>query len=695
MKKNFTAVLLLFFCAAIYKDANAQFQYISPLPGAKYVTPESNIILHFSNELNGVYVIDNHRYTVKGSKSGKHAVEVKLLEHGTTIILQPLQKFAEGEKVTVNVGEGIKSVSGLKISPSTFSFQVRPHYTDGERQLMSEQLQRVYREEDGEQEQRGPEPGSDTPGGLPEFTISTNTNPTSGDIFFSHFDIFTGGGDTHYCIINNNGDSVYGKADTVTFNNFFLNKNGYLTAYNRIDSAFAMFDSNYYQIAEYQMGNGYKSDVHEFQINPDGTHWVLAYDPQIVDMTVYSSSYCNHATVIGCVVQKLDKDNNVLFEWRSWDHYSILDADHISFSNCLIDYVHANTIEIDNDGNILLCCRNMSEITKINAVTGAIMWRLGGLNNQFTFINDADGISYQHDIKRIANGNITLYDNGNFHTTPVSKAKEYTLDEVNKKATLVWSYKRTIDTKDVYAKAMGSVQRLSNGNTFICWGLVIGQQAAPSITEVTSSGTVVWEMDLTGNFSAHAIYRAHRRDWTPCSRPTAALIKVKKITSVSAKVDWENGTGADSYDVQYKKLTQNKWRIKHTSLTKKKLSNLDPNTAYMYQVRTRCSDNEVSGWTPLDTFTTLQARESQVVAEQPMFDLYPNPATTSIYVTPNFETNQDLLIEIYDMEGKKIISSISEAGEELQINVAKFTSGIYVVRMITPERQLTQKFVKQ
>ena len=51
----------------------------------------------------------------------------------------------------------------------------------------------------------------------------------------------------------------------------------------------------------------------------------------------------------------------------------------------IIDYCHTNAIEQDNDGNILISSRNMDEITKINRITGQIIWRLGGKNNQFEF----------------------------------------------------------------------------------------------------------------------------------------------------------------------------------------------------------------------------------------------------------------------------------------------------------------------
>lgn len=41
-----------------------------------------------------------------------------------------------------------------------------------------------------------------------------------------------------------------------------------------------------------------------------------------------------------------------------------------------------------------------------------MIWILGGRRNQFVFTNDLR-FSRQHDIRRLANGNITLFDNGN------------------------------------------------------------------------------------------------------------------------------------------------------------------------------------------------------------------------------------------------------------------------------------------
>ncbi len=131
------------------------------------------------------------------------------------------------------------------------------------------------------------------------------------------------------------------------------------------------------------------------------------------------------------------------------------------------------------------------------------MWRLGGKNNQFEFINDPIGFSYQHSIRRVSGNNIILFDNGNYHTPAFSRAIEYSLDEVNKKVTLVWQYR---STPDVFAIAMGNVQRLSNGNTLIGWGTL----ANPSVTEVNPAGQKVYEQR---NPNMVYSYRAHRFLW--------------------------------------------------------------------------------------------------------------------------------------------------------------------------------------
>lgn len=131
----------------------------------------------------------------------------------------------------------------------------------------------------------------------------------------------------------------------------------------------------------------------------------------------------------------------------------------------------------------------MDEITKIDRDTGDIIWRFGvnSLNNMFTFTNDSIGFSHQHDCRWIENGNLTLYDNGNLHSPSFSQSVEYSVDEGNLTATLVWNY---INDQVIYGSAMGSSDRLPGGNTLICWG----NTNPIHISEVTYSKNKALEM---------------------------------------------------------------------------------------------------------------------------------------------------------------------------------------------------------
>jgi hypothetical protein len=95
------------------------------------------------------------------------------------------------------------------------------------------------------------------------------------------------------------------------------------------------------------------------------------------------------------------------------------------------------------------------------------MWRLGGNANQFNFVNDPQQFKAQHDIRRIGNGNVTLFDNGALSPLHAAAGKEYDLDEITLTATLAWSFTENANT---YSRALGNLQRLPNGNSLINYG---------------------------------------------------------------------------------------------------------------------------------------------------------------------------------------------------------------------------------
>ena len=131
------------------------------------------------------------------------------------------------------------------------------------------------------------------------------------------------------------------------------------------------------------------------------------------------------------------------------------------------------------------------------------MWRFGGRNSQFTIVDDPLGdFSGQHSVRVLPNGNLLLFDNGLRHNPPESRAVEYKLDTRLMTATMVWEYRHT---PPIYAPFVGSVERYTNGSTFIGYGYV------SRMTEVKSDGTVAWEGQLMFNDQPGPLfYRAFR-----------------------------------------------------------------------------------------------------------------------------------------------------------------------------------------
>ena len=70
------------------------------------------------------------------------------------------------------------------------------------------------------------------------------------------------------------------------------------------------------------------------------------------------------------------------------------------------------------DGHVLISLRHLSQVIKINRKTGAIMWKLGGPDGDFTFHGKDPGPSWQHDARLHEDGTLSLFDNGNGRDPP-------------------------------------------------------------------------------------------------------------------------------------------------------------------------------------------------------------------------------------------------------------------------------------
>jgi hypothetical protein len=281
-------------------------------------------------------------------------------------------------------------------------------------------------------------------------TVTTPAQNTADGYIFVASASEVYGGPPVMLILDNDGEPVYirttqenlfvsdFKKQTVNGVDYLTYQAGPRTAGYTFGHSYVL-NKNYQLVDVWTMSTG--SDLHEFLLLDNGHAILMAYVPMPFDLTPYGGPA--NGILVDIVLQEQDANKNVVFEWHGLDHMPIEDT-HVDLNvTTPVDYLHTNAIAVDDDGNWLLSHRNFSEITKISRQTDNIIWRMGGgAGNEFTFTNDS-GFYNQHNINRLENGNITLFDNGNFHSPPHSRGVEYTIDEVAKTATRVWQYPAT------------------------------------------------------------------------------------------------------------------------------------------------------------------------------------------------------------------------------------------------------------
>jgi hypothetical protein len=338
------------------------------------------------------------------------------------------------------------------------------------------------------------------PDTLPRVAVATSQSPAAGFVMLG-FSSTESPNKYYALIIDNGGNPVWYREFPGAVVDFQKQSNGSYTAFTAMDGSpphFYEFDNLGNISREFRAGNGLETGPHELRLFDDGYY---LFGVQFQEMNLTGAGGLQNARIRGTIVEYHRGAGSLL--WNPFEHFQVTDAaPDISLTAANVNPWHGNAIDLDNDGNLLVSFRNLDEITKINSRTGEIIWRLGGKKNQFTFANDPwQGFSHQHGIRRLPNGNIILFDNGNLHSPPESRAVEYRLDEQRKIAEQVWEYRHQ---PPLYGFALGFAQRLANGHTLISFG------TTQRVVEVDRAGTKRWELSILG--TQIFTYRAFRID---------------------------------------------------------------------------------------------------------------------------------------------------------------------------------------
>ena len=300
--------------------------------------------------------------------------------------------------------------------------------------------------------------------------------------------------------------------------------------------SYLVYDAAYRKIASVKAGHDLAGDLHEFQLTPRGTAFLSVYREVPYDLSGVGGP--KHGFAYDSVVQEVNvATRKVVFEWHSLDHVGLSESLQANQEPALhasdkrpFDYFHVNSIADGPDGTILISGRNTSALYLIRR-DGSIAWRLGGKRSDFTIVPGAE-FSFQHDVRRHADGTLTIFDNNAADPASTAPARpiRLALDMGAMTATLVREYR---PANPPTAWAMGNVEQLPDGGVFVGWG------TAGSFTEFAPDGTVRFDAALADGSST---YRAFRASWVgkPTELPRVAVTRDSR--GAVAHVSWNGAT---------------------------------------------------------------------------------------------------------------------------------------------------------
>jgi hypothetical protein len=186
--------------------------------------------------------------------------------------------------------------------------------------------------------------------------------------------------------------------------------------------------------------------------------------------------------ILGDMIVVLNRDLEVVWTWDTFDHLDVrrlaTQSETCNPDACpplflhpeANDWVHGNAVTETPEGDLLLSLRHQDWVIKVDfrhgSGSGSILWRLGE-DGDFT-IDSTDPhpwFSHQHDAEMEPDGTMSLFDNNNLgraqDPNAHSRGQVFRLDEQNRVAELVLNA-----DLGVYAFALGSAQKLEDGNYF-------------------------------------------------------------------------------------------------------------------------------------------------------------------------------------------------------------------------------------
>jgi hypothetical protein len=512
-------------------EAQANSVAVSPLPGTEDASPSTQI--SFLGEP-GTKVAD---VSVVGSHSGNHPGKLEPYSTGTGASFVPNEAFQAGEQVAVHALVGIGT--GTPEQPVTSIFTIA-------HQASVSQAEFPNNPGDPRAVQRYASAPGLTPSTV-RVTTPAQAGAAAGDLFLAPYQ---GKGTPGPMIVEQNGALVWfhplpaGEVAT----NFQVQQyegrpvltwwQGRALRVGFGQGEDVVYDSSYKLVARIRAGNGYKADLHEIRLTPQGAAWIDSFDPIYMNLSsVHGSS---KGILTDSVVQEIDvKTGLVMWEWHALGHVPLRDSyNSVSGGSYPWDYIHLNSVDPGSAGDVLLSARNTWALYDVDIRTGAFNWQLGGKHSTFK-LGPGAKTYWQHDAEWQPGGLISVFDNGS--TPPKEKQSRAVLLKPDLKTKTVALARALVNpNKTLLAEAQGNTLSLTGG------GWLMGYGNLPNFTEYDASGRVLLDGTLGRNVQD---FRSYLSPWSGQPSSPPAIVAKRSGAGVEVQTSWNGATTVASWQL--------------------------------------------------------------------------------------------------------------------------------------------------